>query len=98
MSIIIQHLDFKNNSIFLTDIILYIYECGALLCLIFYLLLKISNFLLNTFPYCSNVKNPLIVTHCPHGYVLKILNSLDSKKEDFVDAQNQMLLYLGKNC
>ncbi|EDX05396.1 hydroxylysine kinase [Drosophila simulans] len=45
----------------------------------------------------SNVKNPLIVTHCPHGYVLKILNSLDSKKEDFVDAQNQMLLYLGKH-
>ncbi|EDW55646.1 hydroxylysine kinase [Drosophila sechellia] len=45
----------------------------------------------------SNVKNPLIVTHCPQGYVLKILNSLDSKKEDFVDAQNQMLLYLGKH-
>ncbi|EDW90304.1 hydroxylysine kinase [Drosophila yakuba] len=45
----------------------------------------------------SNVKNPLIVTHCPHGYVLKILNSLDSKKEDFVDAQNQLLLYLAKH-
>uniref|UniRef100_A0A6P4FR98 Hydroxylysine kinase n=1 Tax=Drosophila rhopaloa TaxID=1041015 RepID=A0A6P4FR98_DRORH len=45
----------------------------------------------------SNVKNPLIVTHCPNGYVLKILNSLDSKKEDFVDGQNQLLLYLGKH-
>ncbi|EDW04088.1 hydroxylysine kinase [Drosophila grimshawi] len=43
-----------------------------------------------------NVKNPLIVSHCPHGYVLKILNALDSKKEDFVDAQNQLLLYLAK--
>lgn len=44
----------------------------------------------------SNVKNPLIVSHCPFGYVLKILNSLDSKMEDVVDAQNQILLYLGK--
>ncbi|XP_060651943.1 LOW QUALITY PROTEIN: hydroxylysine kinase [Drosophila nasuta] len=43
-----------------------------------------------------NVKNPLIVTHCPLGYVLKILNALDSKKEEFVDAQNQLLLYLSK--
>ncbi|XP_017094518.2 hydroxylysine kinase [Drosophila bipectinata] len=45
----------------------------------------------------SNVKNPLIVTHCQNGYVLKILNSLDSKKENFVDAQNQLLLFLGKH-
>ncbi|XP_017855197.1 hydroxylysine kinase isoform X2 [Drosophila busckii] len=43
-----------------------------------------------------NIKNPLIVTHCPDGYVLKILNALDSKKQDFVDAQNQLLLYLSK--
>ncbi|XP_005182629.1 hydroxylysine kinase [Musca domestica] len=43
-----------------------------------------------------NIKNPLIVSHCPHGYVLKILNALDSKKEDFVDAQNQLMLYLSK--
>ncbi|XP_002002055.2 hydroxylysine kinase [Drosophila mojavensis] len=43
-----------------------------------------------------NVKNPLIVSHSPHGYVLKILNALDSKKEEFVDAQNQLLLYLAK--
>ncbi|XP_030384593.1 hydroxylysine kinase [Scaptodrosophila lebanonensis] len=45
----------------------------------------------------SNVKNPLIVAHCPQGYVLKVVNSLDSKKEDIVDAQNQLLLYLAKN-
>ncbi|XP_001356896.2 hydroxylysine kinase [Drosophila pseudoobscura] len=44
----------------------------------------------------SNVKNPLIVSHCPHGYILKIMNSLDSKKEDVVDAQNQVMLYLSK--
>jgi len=50
------------------------------------------------FFHYSNVKNPLIVTHCPHGYVLKILNSLDSKKQDFVDGQNQLLLYLGNSC
>ncbi|XP_013111963.2 hydroxylysine kinase [Stomoxys calcitrans] len=43
-----------------------------------------------------NIKNPLIVSHSPHGYVLKILNSLDSKKEDVVDAQNQLMLYLSK--
>ncbi|XP_068140178.1 hydroxylysine kinase [Drosophila tropicalis] len=44
----------------------------------------------------GNIKNPLIVSHCPHGYVLKILNSLDSKKVEFVDGQNQLLLYLAK--
>ncbi|XP_061398197.1 hydroxylysine kinase [Musca vetustissima] len=44
-----------------------------------------------------NIKNPLIASHCPHGYVLKILNALDSKKEDFVDAQNQLMLYLSKH-
>lgn len=38
----------------------------------------------------------MIVSHCPLGYVLKILNALDSKKEDFIDAQNQLLLYLGE--
>lgn len=43
-----------------------------------------------------NIKNPLIVPHCPHGYVLKILNSLDSKKTDFVDAQNELMVYLSK--
>lgn len=32
----------------------------------------------------------------PHGYVFKIMNSLDSKKTSFIDAQNQMMLYLCK--
>lgn len=29
-------------------------------------------------------------------YVLKILNSLDSKKVDFIEGQNELLLYLCK--
>lgn len=41
-----------------------------------------------------NVKNPLIPNAWPHGYVLKITNSMDSKKEGFFDAQTQMLLFL----
>ncbi|CAD7000311.1 unnamed protein product [Ceratitis capitata] len=41
-----------------------------------------------------NIKNPIITTQWPHGYVLKILNALDSKKTDFIDAQNQLMLYL----
>lgn len=51
------------------------------------------NFLIKEDP---NIKNPLIVSHWPHGYVLKILNALDSKKVEFVDAQNQLMLYLSK--
>uniref|UniRef100_A0A1A9UL53 Hydroxylysine kinase n=1 Tax=Glossina austeni TaxID=7395 RepID=A0A1A9UL53_GLOAU len=39
-----------------------------------------------------NVKNPFILTHCTHGYVLKIINSLDSKKVDFIDAQIKLFL------
>lgn len=30
----------------------------------------------------------------PHGYVLKIINSMDTRKETFFDAQTQMLLFL----
>ena len=31
-----------------------------------------------------------------HGYVLKIVNSLDSQKTGFVEAQNELLVFLGK--
>lgn len=31
------------------------------------------------------------------GYVLKILNSLDSRKEDFIEGQNSLLKYLANN-
>lgn len=30
-----------------------------------------------------------------NGYVLKVLNSLDSKKLDIVDGQNSLMLFLG---
>ncbi|XP_014090489.1 hydroxylysine kinase [Bactrocera oleae] len=43
-----------------------------------------------------NIKNPIIATPWPHGYVLKILNELDSKKTDFIDAQNELMIYLSK--
>ncbi|XP_017475430.1 PREDICTED: hydroxylysine kinase [Rhagoletis zephyria] len=43
-----------------------------------------------------NIKNPIITTQWPHGYILKILNALDSKKPNFVDAQNELMLYLAK--
>lgn len=32
---------------------------------------------------------------CPDGYVLKVLNSLDSKALNLIDAQNEMMLFLG---
>ncbi|GLV43483.1 uncharacterized protein CBL_04025 [Carabus blaptoides fortunei] len=43
---------------------------------------------------CENVFIPKINEH---GYVLKIMNKLDSQKLAFVDAQNKMMLYLGNN-
>ena len=33
---------------------------------------------------------------CKHGYVLKVLNSLDSKSSALIDAQNKMMLFLSK--
>ncbi|KAJ0171650.1 hypothetical protein K1T71_012413 [Dendrolimus kikuchii] len=41
-----------------------------------------------------NVKNPLITAHCPDGYVLKILNSMDSQNAPYVDAQNELMNFL----
>ena len=32
----------------------------------------------------TNMKNPLITKHCPYGYVLKIMNSMDSEKLSLV--------------
>ncbi|XP_032521956.2 hydroxylysine kinase [Danaus plexippus] len=42
-----------------------------------------------------NVKNPLITNHSPHGYVLKIMNSVDSQNLDVVEAQNEIMNFLG---
>ncbi|XP_034935861.1 hydroxylysine kinase [Chelonus insularis] len=33
----------------------------------------------------------------PKGYVLKIINSLDSQDEDFIKGQNEMMFYLNKH-
>ncbi|XP_033757038.1 hydroxylysine kinase-like [Pecten maximus] len=33
---------------------------------------------------------------CVHGYVLKVLNSLDSRHEDYVEAQNDMILHVAE--
>ncbi|XP_053627915.2 hydroxylysine kinase-like [Cherax quadricarinatus] len=42
----------------------------------------------------STINNPHIKELCPSGYVLKIVNSLDSKSENFIKAQNQMMFFL----
>ncbi|XP_053620459.1 hydroxylysine kinase [Plodia interpunctella] len=41
-----------------------------------------------------NVKNPLITTHSQHGYVLKIMNSMDSQNVGVVEAQNEIMNFL----
>lgn len=43
-----------------------------------------------------NVKNPLITKHSEHGYVLKIMNSMDSQNLSFVEAQNEIMNFLSK--
>lgn len=43
-----------------------------------------------------NIKNPLITDNCPDGYVLKVLNTHDSKKQDFIDAQSQLMVHMSK--
>ncbi|CRL06750.1 CLUMA_CG019508, isoform A [Clunio marinus] len=42
----------------------------------------------------KSVKNPFIKNFCPHGYVLKFLNSFDSKKSAFIEGQTALSLYL----
>ncbi|XP_031638487.1 hydroxylysine kinase-like [Contarinia nasturtii] len=42
----------------------------------------------------TNIKNPIIPNAWPHGYVLKIINSLDTKKTTFFDGQTQLILFL----
>lgn len=42
-------------------------------------------------------KNPIITQACPHGYVLKVLNALDSKKLSFIDAQTKLLKFVSES-
>uniref|UniRef100_A0A182VPQ2 Hydroxylysine kinase n=1 Tax=Anopheles minimus TaxID=112268 RepID=A0A182VPQ2_9DIPT len=44
----------------------------------------------------SYVKNPILKTISPSGYVMKIANSLDSSDESFFHAQNEIMLHLNK--
>ncbi|XP_072946512.1 hydroxylysine kinase [Epargyreus clarus] len=41
-----------------------------------------------------NMKNPLIPKHCEYGYVLKIMNSMDSQNREVVEAQNEIMNFL----
>lgn len=42
----------------------------------------------------TRFKNPIINQGCPHGYVLKVLNALDSQKLAFIDAQTKLLKFV----
>nr|XP_027236867.1 hydroxylysine kinase-like [Penaeus vannamei] len=42
----------------------------------------------------SKVNNPHMTDLCPHGYVVKVTNSLDSKNIHLMAAQNDMMLFL----
>ncbi|KAJ6646077.1 Hydroxylysine kinase [Pseudolycoriella hygida] len=43
-----------------------------------------------------NIKNPIIPNYWEPGYVLKIHNTLDSKKKQFIDGQTQLMLFLSQ--
>ncbi|XP_055632177.1 hydroxylysine kinase [Toxorhynchites rutilus septentrionalis] len=43
-----------------------------------------------------HIKNPILKTVSPNGYVLKIANTLDSKDESFFDAQSEVMMLLDK--
>lgn len=47
---------------------------------------------------CDETKfdNPHITEVSKHGYVLKIVNSLDSKKTNVIEAQSELMLFLNK--
>ncbi|XP_075217058.1 hydroxylysine kinase [Lycorma delicatula] len=45
----------------------------------------------------SRIDNQYISTPWVHGYTLKIMNSLDSKNINFVEAQNHLMLYVAKH-
>uniref|UniRef100_A0A6M2DKX5 Hydroxylysine kinase n=1 Tax=Xenopsylla cheopis TaxID=163159 RepID=A0A6M2DKX5_XENCH len=52
------------------------------------------NFLIEADP---NVRNPIIPNDWTHGYVMKIMNSLDSKKTSFIEGQTELMLFLSNN-
>ncbi|CAO1368817.1 unnamed protein product [Diamesa serratosioi] len=44
----------------------------------------------------KQIKNPNIQNFCTDGYVLKVLNSFDSCKSEFVEAQTALALYMSE--
>lgn len=51
------------------------------------------NFLIESDP---NVRNPILSSNWSHGYVMKVLNALDSKKISFLEGQTEMMIFLRK--
>ena len=47
----------------------------------------------------SKIENPYLTKEDinPNGYMLKVTNTLDSKAESYIDAQNQMILHMAKS-
>ncbi|XP_055387318.1 hydroxylysine kinase [Condylostylus longicornis] len=45
----------------------------------------------------ASIKNPILTNTWSHGYVLKVLNSLDSEKVQFIEAQTEIMLHLREN-
>lgn len=43
-----------------------------------------------------NVKNPLITSPSENGYVLKVMNTIDTKNVAVVEAQNEIMNFLGE--
>lgn len=43
-----------------------------------------------------NIRNTNIKSFCADGYVLKFLNSFDSKKLGFIEGQTALSLYLSE--
>lgn len=37
------------------------------------------------------IKNPILKTYCPNGYVLKVANTLDSEDEAFFEGQTEIM-------
>lgn len=47
-------------------------------------------------PKGTTTNNPYLEKVSEHGYVFKILNSLDSRNESLIDAQTSVVLFLSK--
>ena len=44
----------------------------------------------------EHYENKNVKSICKDGYVLKVLNSMDSKELEYIEAQNELMLHLGQ--